>query len=499
MWKDKSRKSRHCLFCVFKLLPRKTVFGFIFGIVMCGFMWQFFIVTNSAYAESPTTELTNSESEADGCFVILIGKDRTIDGSVMVAHNEDGSNKSSRLKYVPKQHNPEQEMYLNYVTIPQVPETLAYWAEGFSTATAARPEYDDEWILNGMNEAGVSITCAVTRTRQEPPPEKQGITRFALRQVVLERATSARDGVDIFSNLISEYGLALSPEKPQQTIACGVADSQEAWLIESTFHQWVAKKIPDDSYSASGNVYTIGSDWDLASPDLIEYAIEQGWYNPEQGPFSFKDAYSSTEEPDLAHSAARVWQTQVMLDQQEGGSVDVPFLWSIISQPPVQSRSTQAFMIWHLRDTLPKELGTLMWFGLSNAVTNVRIPIYMGSTESPPSYMDSSGSYDPSSAYWQFRLAGITLYPQPWIYVEPFKKVRQKLDGYQFRIDFKNKWIEWLAPIYYEFGGINALENLLTDYTYKELQSALDITNNIIKKYQFKLPENSGPREGGGF
>ena len=468
-------------------ITRKASFSWIVpSCIVCGFILQFLVAVDLACASSHTTGLVNHQLEQEGCFIILIGKDRTTDGSVLVAHNEDGSNKSTRLAYVPRQHHSEKEMHLNYVTIPQVPETLAYWVMGNSEAVAS--EYDNEWILNGMNEAGVCVTCAVTSTREAAPPEKQGLTRFAIRQLILERATSARDAVDLFSHLISEYGLALSPGIPHQTIACGLADSEEAWLIESSFRHWVAKRVPDDSYSASGNIYTIDTDWDLSSPDLVEYATDQGWYDPEQGPFSFKDAYTSREALHSAHSTSRVWQAQVMLNEskERKSKVDVSFLWSIISQPPVQTDSTQAFMIWHLRDELPKELGTLMWHGLGNATTSVMVPIYMGSTEVPAPYMDSPEDYDTYSAYWQFRLIGTTLYPQRWIYAAPYKEVRRKLDRLQRGIKRRNMWVEWFAPMYYKFYGVEALKKVLTTHTYDELQTALDTADKIVETLQFE-------------
>jgi dipeptidase len=441
--------------------------------IALGFILQFLVAMDSAYA---------------GCSILLIGKNRSTDGSVLVAHNEDAADKSARLTYISRKHHPEKKVHLNYITIPQVPETLAYWAMGYSKAVAKDPEFDNEWILNGMNEAGVSITSAIVFTREKAPAAKQGITRFAIRQLVLERATSARAAVDLITKLITKYGLALAPDDPDQAIVFGVADSKKAWLIECSFRHWVAKIIDDNSYSASGNSYTIDTDWNLASPDLVNYAIKQGWYKPKQGPFSFKKAYESlTPTLHPAHSASRVWQAQVMLDELKTGKVDVPFLWSIISQPPVQSFATQAFMIWHLRDNLPKELGSLMWYGLSNATTSVMVPIYMGSTKVPAPYMDSPKEYDTFSAYWRFRLIGTALYPQRWIYVPPYKKVRQQLDHHQLGIKLRNMHVEQLAPIYYKLGGTKALKRLLTTHTYDELQRALNTATKIAKKYQFKF------------
>ena len=272
---------------MYHIARKASLSWIVLSCIVYGFILQFLVAVDLTCASSDTTGLVNHQLEQEGCFIILTGKDRTADGSVLVAHNEDGKDKSTRLVYVPRQHHSEKEVHLNYVTIPQVPETLAYWAMGNSKAVAEKPEYDNEWILNGMNEAGVCVTCAVTFTREEAPPEKQGLTRFAIRQLLLERATSARAAVDLFSDLISEYGLALAPGIPDQTIACGLADSKEAWLIESSFRHWVAKRVPDDSYNASANIYTIDTDWDLASDDLMDYAIQQGWYDPAQGAFQF--------------------------------------------------------------------------------------------------------------------------------------------------------------------------------------------------------------------
>jgi len=140
--------------------------------IVCGFILQFLIAVDLVWADSHTTRQGNHQLEQEGCFIILIGKDRTADRNVLVAHNEDGADKSTRLVYIPRKHHSEKEVHLNYVTIPQVPETLAYWAMGNSKAIAMKPEYDNEWILNGMNEAGVCVTAAVAFTKETPPPRR---------------------------------------------------------------------------------------------------------------------------------------------------------------------------------------------------------------------------------------------------------------------------------------------------------------------------------------
>ncbi len=59
--------------------------------------------------------------------------------------------------------------------------------------------------------------------------------------------------------------------------------------METSSHLWVAKKVQD--YYAISNGLTIGEEFDLSHPDLINYAKKNGWLKKGQT-FNFADCYS---------------------------------------------------------------------------------------------------------------------------------------------------------------------------------------------------------------
>ena len=221
--------------------------------------------------------LANS-GDAVACTTILIGKSLTADGSVIHAHNEDMGNEAvGRLWVVePSRHGAGETLDVPYVELPQVPVTYRYWASGnaqgatgLGTVEQARP-YDS--VLVGLNEMGVAMSCNWAWSREENR-EGQGIRRYAIRQLLLERAKSARHGVEIIGELIDEHGQA-----DWGGLIYHLADAEEAWVVETTTHHWVASSGSGTTRSAgNANRFRIGSAYDLASDTLVLDAVERGW------------------------------------------------------------------------------------------------------------------------------------------------------------------------------------------------------------------------------
>lgn len=170
-----------------KLSSRTIGMTMLFGAVLTVFVLY---SKNLNSANSPVN--TPDLAETPGCTTILIGKDATADGSVILGHNEDMGSLSGRLMFQPGQKHREKQVKLNYVTIPQVPETYRYWASGNSKPVADK-HYDGGWILCGMNEFGVAFGCNSMATREERIPRGKGIMRYSIRQLILERSKSSRD------------------------------------------------------------------------------------------------------------------------------------------------------------------------------------------------------------------------------------------------------------------------------------------------------------------
>jgi secernin len=126
----------------------------------------------------------------------------------------------------------------------------------------------------GVNEHGVAIGNEAVFTRGGYGTT--GLTGMDLLRLALERCDSVRSAVDVIITL---------PEQHGQGGNCGftkrffynnsflVADTTEAWVVETVGKQWARKKV--SGTGAISNLLTIGSDWDELSPGAEAFAEQK--------------------------------------------------------------------------------------------------------------------------------------------------------------------------------------------------------------------------------
>lgn len=370
------------------------------------------------------------------CTTVLVGKDMTADGSVIHAHNEDmGPSAVGRLWAVEAAtHKTGDTLEVPYVKIPQVEESYQYWASGNALASTGlgisaetRP-YD--YVLVGMNQWGVTMSCNWMYSK-ENDMAGEGIRRYAIRQLILERAKTAREAVKIIGDFIDEYGQA-----DWGGLGYCLADPREAWLVETTTKHWVAKQIKDDEIWVVANRFTIGKDYNLSSEGLVDFAKKNGWYDPSNGDFSFRDAYG---RPDMMNQAydkdreARAMQLLehikgyitpedlflVLRDRYEGTpkfsrpSHEPISRGASIARPICTNNVCQSASVAHLRSDMPVEVGAVMWYAVAAPYYSGFFPVYAGAKEIPEEFSNVNSAYSPDSAWWTFRLLekiGVTQY-----------------------------------------------------------------------------------------
>jgi len=171
-----------------------------------------------------------------------------------------------------------------YITIPQVPHrhgvilSQPFWMWGAEI---------------GTNDKGVVIGNEAVFTRLV---EKRGqsLLGMDLLRLGLERGATAREALDTITMLLEEYGqggpAGFRDKSMRYDNSFIIADAHEAWVLETAGRCWVAKKVGD--YAAISNQLTIGSDYDLSSPGLEDFARKQGYFNG-QGSFDFSKAFST--------------------------------------------------------------------------------------------------------------------------------------------------------------------------------------------------------------
>ena len=164
-----------------------------------------------------------------------------------------------------------------------------------------------------MNQWGVTMSCNWMYSKEESLPEK-GIRRYAIRQLILERCKTAREAVDLIGGFIDKYGQA-----DWSGLDYCLADPKEAWIVETTSKNWVAKRVKDNEFIVIANRFVIGEDFDMASKGLMDYAVKMGWYDQKiDGKFNFKKVYGRPDRMNSPYDVDRENRASELLEGKHG-------------------------------------------------------------------------------------------------------------------------------------------------------------------------------------
>jgi len=307
----------------------------LFFLLLIGLFISFGILYSSS-AEQKAFEADQSlvpDYRLDGCTVIIVGKDASVDGSVMTTHTCDCGICDWTWRYVPAaDHEPGSTRKIYHIDqfrswppreglkwdrikddftgleIPQVPHTHAYLHGAFGYM-------NDQQVAIGESTIG----CR-RKMRNPTPTAKFDITMLTL--IAMERASTAREAIKIMGTLAEKHGYGHTDSGEM----LAVADPNEVWIFEimpvgplwtpesgKPGAVWCAQRVPDDHVSVCPNESRIGEidldnpDYFMASPNVVSFAVEQGFYDPNSGePFNWKKAYSPTEASAASSKGARV-------------------------------------------------------------------------------------------------------------------------------------------------------------------------------------------------
>ncbi len=340
---------------------------------------------------------------AKGCFAVVVGKNASRDGAVLLGHNEQNDGQRFlNFRKVPRIEHKDDKMITlrGGAQIPQVKESYSFlWSEnpGLTYSDA----YFNEWGLAVVSDGCPDREEELEKLEAEGQLVKGGIS-YMLRRLIAERAKTAREGVEIAGEIIRQVGYPSS-----RTLV--IADPQEAWLLSiSRGKNWVAQRVGDDQVVLLPNVYIIGEinlqdkDNCLASPGLVENAIKKGWYNQsDKYPFSFCRAYSQPRESLLD---LRQWRGQSLVtkkrikeepDRQLPFSVkparklsvkDVIGILRYHGRGEICNDIMQEGAVFQLRSNMPAQIGGVYWRSSAEPCTSVLTPWYCGISETPKEY-----------------------------------------------------------------------------------------------------------------
>ncbi len=378
---------------------------------------------------------------AADCFAVVVGKDASADGAVLVGHNEQNSGRRFlNLRKVPRMKHKDGETVplLGGAKVLQVKESYGFlWCENPGCT------FGDSCI-NEWGVAVVSNQCSGRKGGAAGRVTKGGIS-YMLRRLIVERARTAREGIEVADELISQVGYPA-----WRTLI--IADPNEAWLFSMVRgRHWAAQRVSDDQVVLLPNIYLIGEvrleDQDnfLASAGLVEHAVKQGWYDRAGGkPFSFCEAYAA---PRRRRMDSRQWRGQCLVtgkhietgpDRQLPFSVkpagkmgvgDVITILRYHGAGGLCSSGTQEAAVFQLRGNVPPDIGCVYWRTSGEPCTSVLTPWYVGITETPREYYRAADLAENLTLLHHFSQSPEKFKPDKkhawWV----FKKLQDQVNG----------------------------------------------------------------------
>lgn len=241
-------------------------------------------------------------TEADACTNFLVTRGASVDGSTMITYAADSHSLYGELYYTPAAKHPAGSVrkifdwdtgkYLG--TIPQVAETFS--------------------VVGNMNEHQVAIGETTYGGRKELRDPKGGIDYGSLMYVALERARTARQAIQIITDLVTRHGYYSKGE------SFSISDAKEVWVMDligkgakEKGAVWVARRIPEGYVSAHANQARIRTfprndpQNTIYAKDVVSFARKKGYFKGADADFSFTEVYAPASCRDLRIREARVW------------------------------------------------------------------------------------------------------------------------------------------------------------------------------------------------
>jgi len=504
----------------------------------------------------------------DGCTVVIVGKDASVDGSVITTHTADCGFCDWTWRYVPAaDHEPGSmrkiihiaqletfppDVGLKYdlvkerdavLEIPQVPHTYGYLHGAFG-------------YMNDFQLAIGESTIGCREKMENPTPAaKFDITMLTL--LAMERCKTAREAIKLMGSLGEEHGYGFTDTGEM----LAVADPNEVWIFEimpvgplwtpksrKPGAIWCAQRVPDDHVSVCPNESRIGEidlknqDYFLASPNVISYAIEAGFYNSESGePFNWKKAYSPSEYSATSSngSRGRLWVFFHRMASSQNFSPDTPNMELPFSVKPEKKLSVQDVIailrdkfeetpfyvakgiqggpfknpnhlpygfelegkryntsrvigvnraeyatVTQCRGWLPDAIGGIVWLAFGAQDTSCFMPLYAGMTQIPRSFeIGDHWVFDRKSARWAFDY--VDFHTQV-VYSQAIQDVRKAQEKWESGAMAKTPTIDKIALELHKKDPAQARE-FLTDYCMNNAHSVIhawwELGDNLLVKY----------------
>jgi len=409
--------------------------------------------------------LLGGVNSALACTGFYVGADETDDGYTYYGRSEDYSCDYPKVFEVREAaDHAAGEMYEDVYgfSCPYPAHTLRFTAVRDSLEQEEGGDAGISYAAAGQNEAGVAMTATVSTYENDmvdtyDPLVDTGICEISMVTLVLQEATSAKNGIEILANIVDTYGAG-------ECNIIFISDATETWYMEIVSgHQYAAMKLPSNKCAIVPNMMMMGqistnSADMITSAELVSLPAENGFLVNE----GEEDQYSINVAKTYScgygdHSTFRYWQGLYFLNAGlaegvEPGTYDVdecpsiglpnaiedsakgPFellfdadralsltdVQSILKQRgegtqyesnatdfdevyPIANQNQAECHFFQVKNDLPMEISTVEWVAMSDAEFSLFVPGYTALlTETESCYAYEETEYTEGSIFWTF-------------------------------------------------------------------------------------------------
>jgi dipeptidase len=360
------------------------------------------------------------------CDTLIATRLATKDGVAVFGKNSDRPpNEGQSMVYFPAaKHAAGSKVKCTYIEIPQAERTHAvllskpFWMWGAEI---------------GVNEHGLVIGNEAVYSKI-PANKEPALLGMDMLRAALERAVTPREAIQVIVELLEKFGQGGNCQSHGNVMyyhnSFLIADADDAWVLETVDKQWAARQIRD-VYTIS-NCLTIGDQYDLASDELVDLAIQKGM-TKSKSQFRFANDYSDFLYTTFAKGRERRQFTNSSLDAQKG-SVGIETMMQTLrhhgSEPfdpqkgitnvdvcmhagfgPIRISQSTASMVAYLEKNKPLIFAT----GTSAPCTGIFKPFWMDAASFLSSEPVPTSQADSQSLYWfheRLHRATVINYPE---------------------------------------------------------------------------------------
>ena len=437
---------------------------------------------------------------ANASYSIYVGKNLTDDGSVLIGGSGDEVS-SHWLEVVAARSYPTgttikvgvdetANMPGQFIDIPQADQTFRYLTMNYSDYEGFPPPITN----GGMNEHNVAGRDVWSTSRPElvemTPNPQTGPSYSDLSRIAMERATTAREAVEIIGALIDEHGYSTYGGNSHM-----FADENEGWVLLNFAGGkglWIAERLGPDEVRVSypGDIGDIPLDFQqssdyMGSDNFIKFAIEQGWFDPEAGEaFNVTAVYGAEE--------ARYPRDALEEELRQAAPIGLRQMLNAVRDSRMSKDTTGYGQVAHLRPGIRAENRTL-WVAATGSVTTPFVPYRLGVQSIPPEfgkhrYLTKGEATRFVSKDWQIQeateFAGRTFKRLMYFTCDRKDKflpeVTEAITAFEDQLIADQAAIEQTANILFDSGEEQLALKYLTERSHEAAADALALGNALL-------------------